>query len=117
MARVLRVRHKQQAGVDPIMIEAHEIETLIKRSLSDATLTVIDLTGTQDHYKVVVVSTAFSGKRPVARHQLINQILSEPLKGPLHALSIETHTPEEWQKKQSEAPQTISFTGGVHGRY
>jgi BolA protein len=49
----------------------------------------------ESHFRVVVVSEAFSGKGKVARHQMIYRILADELAGPLHALVIEANTPEE----------------------
>lgn len=53
----------------------------------------------ETHFKVIVVSEIFDGKSRVARHQLINGILAEEIAGPVHALSIQAHTDEEWQKR------------------
>lgn len=41
--------------------------------------------GAESHFKVTV-SEQFNGKRLVARHQWINQILAEELAGKIHAL-------------------------------
>ena len=92
-------------------IEPHQVETLIKSALPDCNVNAEDLTGTRDHYRVTVVSPSFSGLTLVKRHQAINEALREPLKGPLHALTIEAYTPEQWQQKQSEtqAPRGIKL--------
>ncbi|MBE7451984.1 MAG: BolA family transcriptional regulator [Kofleriaceae bacterium] len=72
-----------------------DIEARIKAALPDAVVTLEDLTGTRDHWKARVVSTAFAGKSLIARHRLINAALAEELKGPIHALTMEVLTPEE----------------------
>ena len=54
----------------------------------------------ETHFKVIVVSEAFGTKSRVARHQLINGILSAEIAGPVHALSIQAHTKEEWLKRK-----------------
>ncbi len=82
------------------MITAPEIKKMLEAGLPGADVSVEDLTGTFDHYKAVIVSEAFNGKRLVMRHQMINEILKEPLKGPIHALTLETHTPAELAAKQ-----------------
>ncbi len=51
------------------------------------------------HYKVVIVSAAFNNMRPVARHQQIYKTLAEELRSPVHALALQTFTPEEWQQR------------------
>lgn len=79
------------------MIEPDEIERLIKEDLPDARVFVTDLTGTLDHYSVVVVSSAFEGKLPIKQHRLVNGALAEPLhSGALHALQLKTLTPDEY---------------------
>jgi BolA protein len=44
---------------------------------------------------VEVVSQAFEGKRLVQRHQLMYRLLDDELKAGVHALSMETKTPQE----------------------
>ena len=57
----------------------------------------------ETHFKVVVVSDQFdSVKSPVARHRLVNAALAEQLHGPVHALSIVTKTPAQWQLMQEQ---------------
>ena len=53
----------------------------------------------ETHFKVVVVSNSFVGKNRVARHQLINKLLEVEIAGPVHALSIQAHTQEEWEAR------------------
>jgi len=72
-----------------------DIEARIKAALPDAQVTLEDLTGTKDHWKARVVSAAFVGKSLVERHRLINAALAEELKGPIHALTMDTLTPDE----------------------
>lgn len=48
------------------------------------------------HFSALVVSGAFSGLRPVQRHQRVYAALGELMGGEIHALALETLTPEEW---------------------
>lgn len=48
------------------------------------------------HYRVLVVSEAFSGKAPLARHRLVNALFAEELRHDIHALALTTMTPAEW---------------------
>lgn len=66
----------------------------------------------ETHFKVVVVSDQFAGKRSVARHQAIYQTLAEEVQGPVHALAIHTYTPEEWAANQASAPASPNCRGG-----
>ena len=53
--------------------------------------------GSETHFKVVVVSDAFAGKGPVARHQLVYKALAAEMQpGGVHALAITSRTPDEW---------------------
>jgi acid stress-induced BolA-like protein IbaG/YrbA len=62
---------------------------------------VTDLTGTNDHYQVVVVSPVFQGKLMVEQHKMIMGILkSEIDSNEVHALSMKTYTPEQFEKSQ-----------------
>jgi stress-induced morphogen len=82
------------------MIEPQEVERLIKESIADAQVFVTDLTGTRDHYSVVVVSPEFEGKLLLKRHRMVNHALDGPLEtGELHALQMKTLTPAEYAKQ------------------
>ena len=68
--------------------------------------------GSESHFKVVVISTRFDGERLVARHRAVTTTLADELAGPVHALSIEAHTPDEWQAKgHSIAPSPVCLGG------
>ena len=53
------------------------------------------------HFEAVIVSDAFAGKRPIARHQMVYQCLGSLMGNEIHAMSIRAHTPDEWQKMTS----------------
>lgn len=51
------------------------------------------------HFTAVVVSPEFSGKNRVQKQQLVYATLATHIAdGTLHAISIKTFTPEEWQQ-------------------
>ena len=81
------------------MIQPAEIERLVGAALPGSRARARDLTGTLDHYELLVVSEAFAGKPLVERHRLVYAALAEPLKGPLHAVTLKTLTPDEAQKQ------------------
>ena len=68
--------------------------------------------GSESHFKVTVVSAEFDGKLPLARHRVLNQLLKEELEGPVHALSLHTFTPEEWQERQGQTRNSPLCQGG-----
>ena len=66
----------------------------------------------ETHFKVVLVSAAFDGRRKVARHQQVYAQLAEELAGPVHALALHTYTPLEWQQRNAPAPGSPECLGG-----
>jgi acid stress-induced BolA-like protein IbaG/YrbA len=49
------------------------------------------------HFEALIVSAAFEGKRPIARHQLVYAALGDRMKQEIHALSMRTLTPAEYK--------------------
>ena len=80
-------------------ISPEDIRALIRAALPDAHVAVDDTTGGGDHFAATVVSAAFAGKGPVDRHRLVYAALGAAMNGPIHALALETSTPEEYQRK------------------
>lgn len=74
---------------------ADQIAAKIRLALPDAEVTLEDLTGTSDHWKLRVVSTAFAGVPLMQRHRLVNAALADELKGPIHALTMDVLAPGE----------------------
>ncbi|KAF9429356.1 hypothetical protein BGZ76_001413 [Entomortierella beljakovae] len=56
------------------------------------------VSSTETHFRVNVVSEAFAGKSTMQRHRLIYGALSKDFEAGLHALSLNTKTPEEIAK-------------------
>ena len=52
--------------------------------------------GGNTHWKLAIVSAAFAGKPTVARHRMIYQALGELMQHPIHALSINAKSPDEF---------------------
>jgi stress-induced morphogen len=80
--------------VDPMAMDASEIERLIKASIPDAEVAIRDLAGDGDHYAATVISASFRGKSRVQQHQIVYQALKGEMGGKLHALALQTATPE-----------------------
>ena len=47
------------------------------------------------HFTVRIVSPAFAGKAPLARHRAVYAALGEMMQADIHALAIEARTPDE----------------------
>lgn len=94
------------------LLNPEEVKSLVEVAIPQSHVFVEDLTGTRDHYKVTVVSPVFEGKMLLERHQMVNEALREPLKGPIHALAIEAYTETQWQAKKDQMgsqPREIKF--------
>ena len=95
------------------------IENKITEALSPSYLTVMNESymhseppGSESHFKLVVVTDSFDGLPRVRRHQTVNGILKDELAGPLHALSMETLTPVEWELKGGVVRASPDCLGG-----
>lgn len=78
------------------MISSEAVAAYIQKAIADASVTVVDKTGTRDHLAVRVISDLFKGKNLLDRHRMIYQALDEPMKdGRIHALEITASTPDE----------------------
>ena len=49
----------------------------------------------ESHFRVLVVSAEFAGKSRLARHRLVNELLSDQLATKVHALAIHAYAPGE----------------------
>ena len=49
----------------------------------------------ETHFRVEIVSPAFAGLSRVARQRLVYDVLAAELKGPVHAVALQTRAPEE----------------------
>ncbi len=68
--------------------------------------------GSESHFKVIVVSDRFEGESRVKRQMAVNRILADELEGPVHALSMQTHTAGEWEAKGGEIMVSPDCMGG-----
>ena len=66
------------------------------RRAFDGSIEVRDLTGTDNHFEVRVVSPAFAGKSAVERHKLVYAPLRDWIEDDtVHALAVRAYTPEQ----------------------
>ena len=80
---------------------AHEVKARIEDHLVPTSCQVHEFSGGTDHYRVVVVSPAFEGRSLLTRHRLVMDLFQEEIRqGIIHALSLETLTPPEWEQKK-----------------
>jgi len=73
---------------------AEDIIAYIKQAMPDADVTIKDLAGDNNHYSAVVISSAFKGLSMVKQHQMVYASLQGHMGTTLHALALETKTPD-----------------------
>ena len=74
------------------MVTPESIKSGIESGLACERVEVI---GDGQHFQAVIVSSAFEGKSRVQRHQLVYKALGDRMREEIHALSMQTLTPEE----------------------
>ena len=74
---------------------AEELQTIISAGLPCEHL---HIEGDGRHWYATLVSAEFEGKRLIQRHQRVYATLGDKIKtDEVHALSMKTYTPAEWQ--------------------
>ena len=56
----------------------------------------LEVRGDGAHFEAVIVSAAFAGLSRVRQHQLVYAALGDRMREEIHALSMQTLTPEQW---------------------
>ncbi|GJM05086.1 MAG: BolA family transcriptional regulator [marine bacterium B5-7] len=74
------------------------IKQLIEAGMSDAEIIVEGDDGT--HFQARIISESFTGKSMVQQHQMVYKTLGDKMGTDIHALSIQTYTPEEWAQQK-----------------
>jgi len=80
------------------VVAPEDVKRYIEDHLSCQHLEVI---GDGQHFEAVIVSETFRGKSRVQRHQLVYGALGDRMREEIHALSMQTLTPEDWAERQS----------------
>lgn len=68
----------------------------------------------ETHFKLVLVSEDFAGRRPVQRHQAVYKVLEAEMQNGVHALALHLYTPEEWAQKAGAPDSPQCLGGGKH---
>ena len=79
------------------MVMPEDIKEWIEQGLESAQ---VEIDGDGRHFNAVIVSPAFEGKTSVQQHQLVYGVLGDKMKSDIHALSMRTLTPAEWERER-----------------
>lgn len=103
---MLKAAVKPIATAEPGNTITHsEVETLITQTYADAN---IHIEGEGCNLTITVISERFVGQTLIKQHQGVMATLSEPLaSGRLHAVTLKTFTPEQWQDQQAVTPSGL----------
>ncbi len=73
-----------------------DVEKLIQAGLVDCE---VHVDGDGSHFNASVIGPIFAGKSLLQKQKLVYATVNEQIaSGAIHALSIKTYTPEEWQR-------------------
>ena len=67
----------------------------------------VEVVGDGQHFQALVVSAQFAGRSRVQRHQLVYKALGDRMREEIHALSMQTLTPDEWKKPAARHKKRI----------
>jgi acid stress-induced BolA-like protein IbaG/YrbA len=81
------------------LLSAQQLEIYITQSLACEYIKVLGDDGT--HFESVIVSDKFIGMSMVQQHQLVYAALGDRMRSEIHALSMKTYTPEQWNKRST----------------
>ncbi len=78
------------------MVTPEDIKNWIESGLPGAR---VEIEGDGHHFQALIVSPKFEGKTRIAQHQMVYAVLGDRMKADIHALSMRTLTPEEWNRE------------------
>jgi acid stress-induced BolA-like protein IbaG/YrbA len=82
------------------MFEASEIKRLIEQGMP---CEFVEIQGDDGvHFTGIVVSPTFEGKLKVRQHQAVYATLGKLMGNEIHALQLQTYTPEKWAEVRQE---------------
>jgi acid stress-induced BolA-like protein IbaG/YrbA len=75
------------------MVSPEQIKGYIEQGLA---CDHVQVAGDGHHFEATIVSVLFRGKSRVQQHQLVYRALGDRMREEIHALSMQTFTPEQW---------------------
>jgi acid stress-induced BolA-like protein IbaG/YrbA len=79
------------------MVTPESIKNTLQQGITTSYLTVV---GDGQHFEAIIVSEEFAGMNRIQRQQRVNRALGDRMTTDIHALSMKTFTPQEWQEKK-----------------
>ena len=80
------------------MIE-NKIKKILKEKIKDSKVFIQDMTGNDNHFNVIIISSIFEGLSLIEQHKLIYNVLNNMVTKDIHALQLKTITWKQWKKE------------------
>jgi len=79
-------------------MDPENIKNLIEKGLEGSSAQVV---GDGRHFEAIIVCESFDGKSMVEQHQMVYRALGDNMEEAIHALSMRTFTPEQYEQQRS----------------
>lgn len=83
------------------MMPIDDLRALVEGAFPDDEIHLSSPMNDDNHFQLVVVSPRFEGMSMVQQHQMVYQALGDSMKEAVHALAMQTFTPDQWAQSQS----------------
>jgi len=80
------------------MVRPEEVQAYIQQGME---CDLVQVAGDGHHFEAVIVSPEFRGRSRVQQHQLVYRALGDRMREEIHALSMQTYTPEDWAARRA----------------
>lgn len=78
------------------MVTPEQIKQWIETGLPGSR---VEIDGDGRHFQAIVLSDEFAGKTRIQRHQMVYDALGDKMQAEIHALSLRTLTPDQWDQQ------------------
>lgn len=75
------------------MMRPEEVQKILESAFPGDWVSVEDMTGTGDHFEIVVTSSVFRGKSLLEQHRAVQAALAGEMDSRIHAVKIKTRVP------------------------
>ena len=96
------------------MGEVDWVKSEVLKAVPEATVEVIDLHGSGDHFHVRVIADLFEGMRPLQRQKMVLAVMKQHIPRPIHALDLKCMTPKQAETAGNTAFDPHGGGQGVH---
>ena len=80
------------------MVTPADIKGWIEQNLANSQ---VEISGDGHHFDAVIVCPDFAGKNRIQQHQMVYGALGDRMKSEIHALSMKTLTPEQYEQLEA----------------